>query len=407
MDMELFPWYQPIVETASGHVAGYEALARCRNDAGQVVSAGALFSDPDCPPAERIVADRKVRFQALAALKEMPDDCFISLNLSPEWLQFTSTARELPTLNMLQRLDADPSRVMIEITELSGDLDMIRRVVERYREAGFRIAIDDFGADFSQLDRVALLLPDVVKLDMKLLRDGLDNARNASMIQVLGEMASRLGAKVLCEGVETEEAYMLALSCNAYYTQGFLFSEAKPQPLASDSFSSQIARLRDRYRDLALDSCTRSQWLGQKVSAELIALRELIKASGSLGGQIDLKHHMPTSQILRFYVCDRMGNQISPNYENSAGGWKIVEEPEGSNWSWRPYFIELLASDDIEQRLVFSEPYHDIYAGELSQTAALLIDSNRILLADLRSRQMDGDLFHNNRGMRARSIAVC
>lgn len=406
MDMELFPWYQPIVETASGRIAGYEALARTRNQQGEVVSAGAYFSDPTIEPDERINADRHVRYQALSALKEIPGDSFISINLSPEWLQYVAEAGELPTLAMLEELQVDPSRVMIEITELSGDLDLICQAVSLYREAGFRIAIDDFGADFSQLDRVALLLPDVVKLDMKLLRDGLDNPRNASMIQVLGEMASRLGAKVLCEGVETEEAYFLALTCNAYYMQGFLFSEARSHALPSDHFNRQSTLLRDSYRDMALDSSTRSQWLAQKVSAELVGLREQIRARGVVAGTIDLEHYLPTGQMLRFYICDRTGTQISPNYENRSGAWKINREPEGCDWSWRPYFIELMASDDIEQRLVFSEPYHDIYAGELSQTAALLIDESHILLADLRSGQVDGDLFHNGRGMRARSIDV-
>ncbi|MDI3325341.1 EAL domain-containing protein [Pontibacterium granulatum] len=406
MDMELFPWYQPIVETASGRIAGYEALARTQNEQGEVVSAGAYFADCSIDLEKRINADRHVRYQALSALHEIPGDSFVSINLSPEWLHHVAKTGELPTLSMLEELQVDPSRVMIEITELSGDLELICQAVSLYRAAGFKIAIDDFGADFSQLDRVALLMPDVVKLDMKLLRDGLDNPRNASMIQVLGEMASRLGAKVLCEGVETEEAYFLALTCNAYYMQGFLFSQARAHALPVEQFSRKSTLLRDSYRDMALDSSTRSQWLAQKVSAELVGLREQIRAKGVVAGVIDLEHYLPTGQMLRFYICDRTGTQISPNYENRSGAWKINREAEGSDWSWRPYFIELMASDDIEQRLVFSEPYHDIYAGELSQTAALLIDESHILLADLRSGQVDGDLFHNGRGMRARSIDV-
>ena len=406
MIRDLFPWYQPIVETASGRIAGYEALARQKNEAGDVVSAGALFSDSKCSLENRIAADRSVRYQALAGLNNFPGDSFISLNLSPEWLQFIAQTTQLPTLDMLRELDADPSRVMIEITELGGDLSLIQKAVDRYREAGFRIAIDDFGADFSQLDRVALLTPDVVKLDMKLLRDGLDNPRNAAMIQLLGEMASRLGAKVLCEGVETEEAYFLALSCNAYYTQGFLFSEAKAEAAPTECFQSQMISLREDYRDMALDSSTRNQWLAGKVSAELIALRELIKTSGAAYGDIDLEHYLPTPQVLRFYLCDRSGNQISPNYENRHGGWNVDSAQRGSNWSWRPYFIELLASDDIDRRLVFSKPYHDIYAGQLSQTAALLIDDDRILLADLIINPPDRDLIYSHHGMQAQSVAV-
>ena len=401
----LFPYFQPIVETASGKIAGYEALARRLNEQGEVVSAGAVFNDPNLSWDERIQADRAVRYQALAALPSLPEDTFLSLNLSPAWLNYLADMPALPTVEMQETLGVDPSRVIIEITELGGDLALLRSAVDRYRDAGFRIAVDDFGADFSQLDRLSLLMPDIVKLDMKLLWDGLEDARNASMVQLLGEMASRMGAKVLCEGVETEAAFHLALSCNAYYTQGFLYSEACAEPTPVDCFRQQLVGLRECFRDMSLDSAVRNQWLAQKVTAALIGLREQIR-SGNFQTELDLQHHHPASQIIRFYVCDRLGNQISPNYENASGQWVRDDSALGSNWSWRPYFVELLSSDIAEQRVLFSEPYHDIYAGELSQTAALPIDSTRILLVDLCCSRMEQAAHSINRGMRACSIPV-
>lgn len=401
MNKEIFPWFQPILETTSGRIAGYEALARTYNDKGNVISAGALFQDRSIKVEQRLEIDREVRLKALSKLHEFPANTYLSINLSPEWLMFTETNLRLPTLEMMEMVGGDPSRVVIEITELDGDLAKIQRVVELYRDAGFRIAIDDFGAGFSQLDRIALLMPDIIKLDMKLLHDGLDNARNASMIQTLGEMASKLGAQVLCEGVETDEAYFLALSCNAFYTQGFLFSEAIPDPKEPTCFVDQLTSLRGHYRDMAIDYTSRNNWMADKVLAELISLRELIKASGNT---CELDHFIPTSNLLRFYICDRDGSQISPNYEYQDNHWVTDDSPKGFNWSWRPYFFELLGADNISNRLVFSEPYHDIYAGQLSQTAALLIDDSRILLADLINQEHDKLLFPHCRGMSGRLI---
>lgn len=401
MKNDVFPWFQPIIETSSGRVVGYEALARTLDREGRVVSAGALFRNSRLSVEERLEIDREVRFKALMKLGELPGDTYLSINLSPEWLKFVAEHEQLPTLNMLKAVGGDPSRVVIEITELDGDIELIERAVCLYRNAGFRIAIDDFGAGFSQLDRVARLMPDIIKLDMKLLHDGLDCARNASMIQLLGGMASKLGAQVLCEGVETEEAYFLALSCNASYTQGFLFSQAVAEPDDPECFITQQAALLARYRDMAIDGTARNHWMAEKISAELIALRELIKASDN---NLALENYVPTSRLLRFYICDRDGNQISPNYESRAGAWVADERTQGLNWSWRPYFFELLGADDIGSRLVFSEPYHDIHASQLSQTAALLIDDERILLADLLSKNGDRLRFPSSKGMAARSV---
>ncbi|WP_415911391.1 EAL domain-containing protein [Neptuniibacter sp. QD37_11] len=398
MSFKLFPYFQPIVETATGRIAGYEALARMKDESGNIVSAGAIFSDKNLSVKERIELDRDVRLQALQQIQALPEDTYISINISPEWLQYLESLDNIPTLEMIKQLAVDPSKVVIEITELDGELEVIQKLVERYRQEGFCIAIDDFGTGFSQLDRIALLKPDIIKLDMTLLKKGKNDSRRSSMVQMLGELASKLGSKVLCEGVETDEEYYLALSCNAVYVQGFLFSAARPEMLPPESTTKQVKDMLSHYRDMAINATSRSHWRAEKVKAELLALREVLKAATS---DEDLQHFVATEHLMRFYICDRLGNQISPNYENSDKGWILNEKHRGFNWSWRPYFFELLGAADTKNRLVFSEPYQDIHTGQRAQTAVLFIDDTRILLADLLDEGQESDLFNGFSGMPA------
>ncbi len=390
MSVKVFPYFQPIVETATGRIAGYEALARMEDEDGNVVSAGGLFSDQTIAVKERIVLDRDVRLQALKQLELLPENTFLSINISPEWLKYLESLDNLPTLDMIKALAADPSKVVIEITELDGDIDVIQRLTEKYRASGFRVAIDDFGTGFSQLDRIALLKPDIIKLDMTLLKSGAKDSRGSSMVQMLGELASKLGSKVLCEGVETEDEYYLALSCNAVYVQGFLFSPATAEMLSPDTTVENVQNLLGHYRDRAVEATSRSYWRAEKVKSELMSLREVLRVADA---EDDLQHFVAADHLIRFYICDRMGNQISPNYENSDRGWIRDEGHRGYNWSWRPYFFELLGSSDMENRLVFSDPYQDIHTGLRAQTAVLFVDDSRILLADLRDDQQESDLF--------------
>ncbi|MBY4677615.1 EAL domain-containing protein [Marinobacterium arenosum] len=380
MDLKLIPHYQPIIETASGRIRGYEALARMRDMTGKVVSAGGLFTDPTLAATERRELDRQIRRQALAILPELPDDSFISINISPEWLNHLDSLDHLPTLEMILQSGGRPEQVVIEITELAADLDRLQRLVERYRSAGMRIAIDDFGSGFSQLDRVAALQPDIIKLDMQLLKNGASGGDSTTIVQMIGELGNRLGASLLCEGVETEQELFFALSCNASYLQGYLFERALPNPIPADSKRAMMARLLDHHLDLALESTSRLHWRRERIQAELIALRELLLSRDK---QVSLTDYIATPNLLRFYICDRRGRQISPNYENHNGHWLIDNRHLGYNWSWRPYFFQLLGQPEQSRRLVTSSPYLDIHSRQRCLTSALALDDDRILLADL------------------------
>lgn len=83
---------------------------------------------------------------------------------------------------------------MFEITELGGDSQRLAEVVARYRQAGARIAIDDFGAGYSQLDRVLALRPDILKLDMRLFQAAALGGPSSEVVRALAQMAEKLGA---------------------------------------------------------------------------------------------------------------------------------------------------------------------------------------------------------------------
>jgi len=155
--------FQPFIDTATGRIAGVEALGRLRQGNGQLASVGPLFADPRTPTSALRRLDRQVRDDALRRLHEAPADWFLSLNISPRWISRLRPGQPLPSLKQIQRNGVDPRRIVFEITELGGDSQRLSEVVARYRQAGARIAIDDFGAGYSQLDRVLALQPDILK----------------------------------------------------------------------------------------------------------------------------------------------------------------------------------------------------------------------------------------------------
>ena len=125
------------------------------------------------------------------------------MNISPRWIGRLRPQQALPSLKQLAGSAIDPRRVVFEITELGGASQRLAAVAARYREAGVRIAIDDFGAGYSQLDRVLALHPDILKLDMRLFQEAARGGPSGEVVKALALMAEKTGCWIIAEGVET------------------------------------------------------------------------------------------------------------------------------------------------------------------------------------------------------------
>lgn len=375
------PHYQPLIDTATGRIAGYEALARLRKDNGEVVSAGPLFSDPEVDQAALLKLDRSVRRMALEHFQATPTG-FISLNISPKWLARVSLDAPLPSLTLLEEVGLPAEQVVFEISGLQGDPERIREVVARYRAAGIRVAVDDFGTGYSLLDQVIALEPDFLKLDIQLLHQATrGNSNSSDFVKSLALVAEKSGCWIIAEGVETEEHLHFALDCGARYVQGFLFGAAEENFLEPDMVQPLFSHLRDQYVQSKLAERVRLQELRKSLSHLFAELREWLEQGGKPGG---LRSPVKYPWLLRFFLCDAYGTQISPNYEWDGKRWQQDPRYLDHNWSWRPYFYRILAAAGEDSRVILSNRYRDASSNRHCMTSGLFIDDGRhLLLVDI------------------------
>ena len=373
--------FQPFIDTATGRIAGVEALGRLRQNDGQLLSVGPLFADPKTPAATLRQLDREIRGDALQRLREAPDDWFLSLNISPRWVNRLRPQQPLPSLKQLQQHGVPAERIVFEITELNGNTQRLTDVVARYREAGARVAIDDFGAGHSQLDRVLALQPDILKLDMRLFKDAAKGGPSGDVVKALAQMAERTGCWIIAEGVETAAELEFALECGARYVQGFLFARGEVEFFASDAFVQQFAQLRDQYVQHKLAERTRLM----RLRDQLATLMAILKPWAEAGSQ---PHLLPTLSafpwLRRLYQCDRPGPQLTANLNWQDNRWHEDTSYLGHNWSWRPYFYQLLAEGQEQKRLTLSATYRDATTNQYCLTAGQFIaNGQRLLLLDI------------------------
>jgi EAL domain-containing protein (putative c-di-GMP-specific phosphodiesterase class I) len=378
---KFFPFFQPIVDIPSGKIVGYEALARTKDEKnGEVISCGPMFSDANVRKDFLLDLDRTVRQQAIETIAAMPSDTFITLNISPEWIDLLDAQQDVPTIKMIKESGVDPRRIIIEITEKHGDVTKLQRLVSLYRAEGMRIAIDDFGAGFSEIGRLIALEPDIIKLDMRFFKSAVEGGIADDALRAVAFMAERIGCEILCEGVETEKEFDFAIDCGATLIQGFLFHPAVMHFVEPVETRNQVSVLRSHFLEgkILEEQLHCQRYAGTREKAHLI------KQAWGENNRFDLKL-LPsiTENIVRFYVCGKNGEQLSPNYDYGRQNWLIDESYMGLNWSSRPYLYQMLAVANINPtREVISRPYRDRTSRELLQSIGLKLNESSILIVD-------------------------
>jgi diguanylate cyclase (GGDEF)-like protein len=228
-DDALTPVFQPIVELATGRVAGYEALTR--------FTRAQPSRTPDLwfAQARRCGLGAALEAKALAtalAVPGRPSGTFLSLNVSPAALLSPEVQAVLP---------GDMSDIVIELTEdevFSTGISLDARL-SALRDRGARIAVDDAGAGYAGLQQVVRVAPEILKIDRSLIT-GIDvDASKMALLEALARFASTTGAAVCGEGIEKVSELQMLARADTTYAQGYVL--ARPGP-AWPGVDAEIAR---------------------------------------------------------------------------------------------------------------------------------------------------------------------
>lgn len=228
--LRLHSHFQPLVDASTQLPVAHEALLRpLAPDTGEYLPPMAAFARAKSPQ-EAVYLDRLCRVvHAFNFVRQQPGGQALFLNVSAAHLAGVTQEHGAAFEGLLALCGLRPQQVVLEILESSVDrLELLQTAVQAYRKRGFRIAIDDFGCQHSNFDRLWQLTPDVVKLDRQLVQQAETNPRARLILPKLVEMIHDLGARVVCEGIETCRQHENCVNAGADLLQGFYY--ARPQP---------------------------------------------------------------------------------------------------------------------------------------------------------------------------------
>jgi EAL domain-containing protein (putative c-di-GMP-specific phosphodiesterase class I) len=213
--------FQPIVDVSSGEIFAHEALVR------GVKGEGAYTVLSTVDPGNRYAFDQQCRVKAIELATELglpKDGARLSINFMPNAVYEPRACIRL-TLATAMRTGFPLDRIIFEFTEDEKlDTDHILNILRTYRAMGFKTAIDDFGAGHAGLSLLSKFQPDIVKLDMELVR-GIDNDPvRRRIVEHLGRLMDDLGILTICEGVETPAELAALKDLGMRYIQGYVLA---------------------------------------------------------------------------------------------------------------------------------------------------------------------------------------
>ncbi|EAQ05979.1 putative diguanylate phosphodiesterase (EAL domain) with GAF sensor [Yoonia vestfoldensis SKA53] len=211
--------YQSIVDLTTGKNVGLEALTRFED---------VLFVSPDSVfrEAERCGLKSELEIAVLhepiKRTHEMSGDCYVSINVSPVTVA-TKAFKDLVAT-------AATDHLVIELNEADtvDSYFALNDHLNRIRELGISLAIDDVGSGYANFRHILELSPEILKLDISLIRDIDTNRKKQALAAAITAYADEFGSKIIAEGVETEAELQILRKLGISLIQGYLLSKPAP-----------------------------------------------------------------------------------------------------------------------------------------------------------------------------------
>lgn len=231
LDFDFSFAFQPIVDIRTKSTFAYEALVR------GVDGSGAQSVLQHVNQRNRYRFDQACRVRAVKLASELNMQEFLSINFMPLAVYRAENCIRT-TLAAAKRYGFDTRKLIFEITEQEhmASTDHLRAIIEAYSGMGFQTAMDDFGAGFSRLNLLCYCRPQLVKLDMELVRDIDQSPAKRALIRGIMLSMNELGCEVVAEGVENVAEYQELVDLGIYYFQGYLFGRPIFEQLKAPMF---------------------------------------------------------------------------------------------------------------------------------------------------------------------------
>ena len=220
----IFIYFQDIVDNKTKETSKYEVLVRLINEDGKVLTPYHFLNIAKKAKYYSQITQIVLKY-AFEALNKTSKD--ISINLSALDIEKSSTQDYI--FELLEKYSSQAKRIVFELLEDEEmkDFTLIKEFIVKVKTYGVKIAIDDFGAGYSNFERLLDYKPDILKIDGCLVKNIHKDVYSLNVVETIVAFAKKQNIKTIGEYVENEEIYNVLKRIGVDYSQGYYFSEPK------------------------------------------------------------------------------------------------------------------------------------------------------------------------------------
>lgn len=230
LDFDFTMAFQPIIDFEKKTIFAQEALVRGLNEepAGEIL--GQLTAD------NLYKFDQMCRVKAVTLAAKLEIESFLSINFLPNAVYKPENCLRT-TLKAAAENDFPIERIIFEITEVErvADNNHLKDIVNEYKRHGFKTALDDFGSGYSGLNLLSAFQPDIIKLDMELIRDIDREPVKRIIVKNAVQICSDLGITIIAEGIENKDELTVLRDFGLNLFQGYYFAKPAFESIADVS----------------------------------------------------------------------------------------------------------------------------------------------------------------------------
>ena len=221
---KIVSYFQPIINNKTRIIEKYESLVRLVDEEGNVLSPYA-FLDISKKGSYYNKITHRVLENSFKILEHITTK--ISINLSSLDIEKEETRDIL--YELLERYSLDTSRIVFELLEDESvkDFAVIKRFIQKVKKLGVMIAIDDFGAGYSNFERLLEFEPDILKIDGSLIKNIANDIYSRNIVETIVSFAKKQNIITIAEFIENEEIFNILNNLGVDYSQGYYFGEPK------------------------------------------------------------------------------------------------------------------------------------------------------------------------------------
>lgn len=390
---DVVAYFQPIYNLREGSVVGVEALLRPINVDGDMLSPALVF-ERAAQLDLLLELERAARFVALRTYAEAdnPEKPILFLNFSARLLD-NGELDPGHIFRTVTEFGIEPSRIAIEIVESGVESPSdLASFAERNRASGFLISLDDFGTEHSNLERVALVSPEIIKIDRSIVAGVSRNELKQSVLRSIVYLARTIGALTLAEGLEEYDDLLMCVAEGVELGQGFLLGRPAADPCRANKKTGgpaqdALTKLQSDLQQRARDERTKHE----AAEAEVTSLVAVLAGKASSELEMVLQAGMASRTRLECgYLVSTDGIQESDTIINARADVRIRHPmfhpaERGTDHNRKDYIYGLLA---LGNHRYLTQPYVSFATGGVCRTLATRFTSadgaDHILCVDMR-----------------------